>query len=144
MDSCEHASDRSATLMRMSSVLKSSYLFLVFSLRSLLAQMSHSPCTSLSDRLSDHIVLTHAMYAARLPVCTTHDEAWWCSHRRRVHASPDYARVCKIKSTRPVRAIPCAIREDSRGQSCACLTRSTVLRSPGQTVARLRPPDGIK
>ena len=51
--------------------------------------MSHSPYTSLRDRLSDHIVLAHAMHTVRLPVCTTHDEAWWCSHRRRVHASPD-------------------------------------------------------
>ena len=92
VDSCEHASDRSATRRKCLSVLKSSYLFLVFSSRSHPAQMSHSPCTRLRDRLSDHIVLTHAMHAVRLRVCTTHDEAWWCSHRRRVHASPD---LCK-------------------------------------------------
>ena len=92
VDSCEHASDRSATRRKCLSVLKSSYLFLVFSSRSHLAQMSHSPYTSLRDRLSDHIVLAHAMHTVRLPVCTTHDEAWWCSHRRRVHASPD---LCK-------------------------------------------------
>ncbi|KAH8639363.1 hypothetical protein IG631_07133 [Alternaria alternata] len=54
--------------------------------------MSHSPYTSLRDRLSDHIVLAHAMHTVRLPVCNTHDEAWWCSHRRRVHTCPD---LCK-------------------------------------------------
>ena len=125
-------------------VLKSSYLFLVFSSRSHLAHMSHSPYTSLRDRLSDHIVLAHAMHTVRLPVCTTHDEAWWCSHRRRVHASPDLCKSMQDKVYATCQGDTMRHPRGFAGQSCACLTRSTILRSPGQTVARLWPPDGIK
>ena len=144
VDSCEHASDRSATLKKMSS---SSQVLLPLSR----FFIEVSPCSNVSLALHEpegssfrpHCLHTLCMlYGCRfVPLTTKHGGV---ATGGGYTLPQTYARVCKIKSTRPVRAIPCAIREDSRGQSCACLTCSTVLRSPGLTVARLRPPDGIK
>ena len=144
VDSCEHASDKSATLKKMSF---HSQVFLPLSR----FFIEVSPCSNVSLALHEpegssfrpHCLHTLCMlYGCRfVPLTTKHGGV---ATGGGYTLPKTYARVCKIKSTRPVRAIPCAIREDLRGQSCACLPRSMVLRSPGLTVARLRPPDGIK